>query len=68
METIIQRYGNSQPGVRLSGFVVERLVQYWLEDLSKGKSIAEEEPEKTLTQTGFIEAIKGADIFLEADL
>lgn len=68
MENVVARFSNRKAGERLYKAEFEILTLRWLSSLTLNTQNIKEEPESTLTPTGFIEAIKGADVLLEAEL
>ena len=66
MDNVVARYSPGRAGERLYGEVFELLAFQWLLDLSIGSENSSKEPEKMLALSGFNEAIKGANVLLEA--
>jgi len=67
MENVVARYSHGKAGERLYGAVFEILVLRWLNNLASQPPIIDQEPERTLAQAGFINAIQGADVLLEGE-
>lgn len=67
MQNVVARYSNRKPGERLYEEEFEILSLRWLNHLTIKKYSKGEEPEKTLELSGFIDAIKDADVLLEAE-
>ena len=65
MDAVAPRYTEIKPGERVYHTTFEFLIMQWLNDIANGKQSVNGEPEKTLALTGFNEAIKDADVFLE---
>lgn len=65
MRSIVRRYDGSRDSRRLYKVSLVLLVLQWLTNLSIGNEQTGQEPEKTLTRVGFIEAIRGGDIIAE---
>lgn len=68
MRNVVARLSDRKPGERLYSEEFEILTLRWLNRLVLGIQRDGEEPEKTLALSGFTEAIKGADVLLEAEL
>lgn len=66
MTDVVKRYRVTQLDGRLAGIAFALLVLPWLNDLSSGRRNYSQEPEKSLAQTGFLDAIKGGNIELGA--
>ena len=67
MDNVVARYSHGKAGERLYGAVFEMLALLWLNNLALQPSDVDKEPEKTLALSGFINAIQGADVLLEAE-
>ncbi len=67
MDDVVARYSHGKAGERLYGAVFEILALRWLNNLTSQPSAISKEPEKTLALSGFINAIQGADVRLEAE-
>ena len=67
MEDVVARYSRGNVGERLYGAVFEILALRWLINLASQPQSTAKEPEKTLAQSGFLYAIQGADVLLEAE-
>lgn len=67
MEDVVARYSHGKAGERLYGAVFEILALRWLNNLTSQPPIIDKEPERTLAQAGFINAIQGADVLLEGE-
>lgn len=67
MDNVVARYSHRNAGERLYGAVFELLAFQWLNNLTSRPSETGKEPEKTLALSGFINAIQGADVLLEAE-
>jgi len=65
MDKVVTRYLRRNPGRRLYGEELEILLLRWLINLTTEMQQATEEPEKTLSRSGFNESIKGAEVLLE---
>lgn len=67
MDNVVARYSHGNAGERLYGAVFEIFALRWLNGLTSRPSAIDKEPEKTLALSGFIYAIQGADVLLEAE-
>ena len=67
MEDVVARYSHGKAGERLYGAVFEILALRWLINLASQSQTANQEPEKTLAQSGFLNAVQGADVLLEVE-
>jgi hypothetical protein len=67
MDDVVARYSHGKAGERLYGAVFEILVLRWLNNLTSQPSVTDKEPEKTLALSGFLHAVQGADVLLEAE-
>ena len=67
MEDVVARYSHGNAGERLYGAVFEILALRWLINLASQPQTASQEPEKTLAQSVFLNAVQGADVLLEAE-
>lgn len=67
MKDVVARYSPGKVGERLYGAVFEILALRWLINLASQPSAIDKEPEKTLARSGFLYAIQGADVLLEAE-
>ena len=67
MDDVVARYSHGKAGERLYGAVFEILVLRWLNNLTSQPAVVGKEPEKTLALSGFISAVQGADVLLEAE-
>src|SRR5205085_9475212 len=63
MDKIVTRYLKEDSERRPYGSILELVVFQWLNDLATNPGNANEEPEKTLSLSGFITSIKDAAIF-----
>ncbi|HXL36123.1 MAG TPA: hypothetical protein VN954_02855 [Ktedonobacteraceae bacterium] len=68
MDKVVTRYLKREPGQRLYGAELELVVLQWLTDLTQGTQENVEEPEITLSISGFIESIKGATVLAEEEI
>jgi hypothetical protein len=69
MSNIIARYlPRIGPHERLSGSVLQMLLEQWLQDLSRAKGNGHAEPESTLAPTGLLEALRGTVVLAHARL
>ncbi len=68
MQNVTSRYLSSLPHVQLRGVQLELLLMRWLNDLAAGKLSTADEPERTLHEVGFLDAIRNARITHEAPL
>lgn len=68
MQNVIARYSDRKPGERLYEEEFEILALRWLNHLTIKAQNSGEEPEKTLVLSGFVEAIKDADVLLGAEV
>lgn len=68
MDQVVERYLKQKTARRLYGRELELLVLQWLLNLATKPQQEVEEPEKTLSRSGFNEDIKGADILMEQPL
>jgi hypothetical protein len=68
MHNVVARYSDRKPGERLYEPEFEILALRWLNHLTINTQNSGEEPEKTLALSGFDEAIKDADVLLEAEV
>ena len=69
MQALMARYlPNIPPTQRLSGASLELVVVHWLNELAAGVRDADAEPERSLASTGFLTAIRGADVTPEPAL
>jgi hypothetical protein len=62
MDEVINRYRTEQMSRRLYTEVLEFLVFQWLMSLANSEQESSEEPEKTLSLSGFNKSIKGATV------
>jgi hypothetical protein len=67
MEDVVARYSHGKAGERLYGAVFEILALRWLNNLTAQPPTIDKEPERTLAQAGFLYAVQGADVLLEAE-
>jgi len=66
MKNIVTRYlPELGPEERLRGAELELLVLHWLNNLAWTPQIPNEEPEKSLAASGFLETIQGAIVLIE---
>lgn len=65
MDKVVTRYLKEDSERRLYGSILELIVFQWLNDLATNPGTGDEEPEKTLALSGFIESIKDATILTE---
>ena len=68
MDKVVTRYLKREPGQRLYGAELELVVLQCLTDLTQGTQENVEEPEITLSISGFIESIKGATVLAEEEI
>jgi len=68
MDKVVARYLKRDPGQRLYGAELELVVLQWLTDLTQATQKNVEEPEITLSISGFIESIKGATVLAEEEI
>ena len=68
MDRVVARYSSREPGERMYEAEFVFLVLRWLNNLATKQQNIGEEPEKSLAILGFIEAVRGADVLLEAEL
>src|SRR5207253_2266346 len=69
MNDVVRRYlPNVNTKERLRGTELEFLVLQWLIDLTGGAQEANQEPEKSLALTNFLDSIRGATVIAEASL
>jgi len=66
MKEVIRRYAPPNLEGRLSGSELTLLVFIWLAELSQSREGTTVEPEQTLAQSGFLDAIKGGILTREA--
>lgn len=66
MSDVVSRYSVILPDGRLTEFAFALLILPWLNDLSSGSRDHDQEPERSLAQTGFLEAIRGGSVELGA--
>ena len=62
MDRVVNRYRTEQMSRRLYTEVLEFLVFQWLMSLTNSEQESSEEPEKTLSLSGFNKSIKGATV------
>ncbi|WP_309895305.1 hypothetical protein [Archangium sp.] len=68
MSEVVTRYLPAASGARLHGVQLELLLMQWLTELVAGVPRSPGEPEGTLSKTGFLEAIRDAQVLHEASL
>jgi len=68
MTEVVTRYLPAAPGARLHGVQLELLLVQWLTELVAQMPRSQGEPERTLGKTGFLEAIRDAQVLHEAPL
>lgn len=67
MASVVTRYlGAQTPGSRLQGIQLQAVVYRWLIDLADDRVSTEAQAIASLSATGFIDAIRGATVELEA--
>lgn len=66
MSEVVERYSVILPDSRLTGVAFALLILPWLNDLSSGRRDSGQEPESSLAQTGFLDAIQGGSVELGA--
>lgn len=64
MSDVVERYSLTHSDSRLTGTAFALLVLPWLNDLSSGSHDDGQEPERSLAQTGFLDAIQGGNVEL----
>ncbi|HEX6797125.1 MAG TPA: hypothetical protein VF116_05345 [Ktedonobacterales bacterium] len=64
MSHVVERYSLIPSDGRLTGTAFALLVLPWLNDLSSGRRDDCQEPETSLAQTGFLDAIRGGHVEL----
>lgn len=68
MENVVARYSHGTDNKeRLGGEYLELLFLQWLFDLSNIPQRIDDEPEKSLALSGFLDAVRGAAVIYEAE-
>ncbi len=68
MENVIRRYSPKKPDQRLYESELELLALQWLANVVAKHRETIEEPEKTLAQAGFNDAVKKGIVLIEEEL
>ncbi len=69
MRPVMQRYlSHIDTKDRLSGSVLELLVLHWLNEIALNGKQPEEDPERLLATSGFLDSLRDAMILVEANL
>ena len=66
LDSVVARYLKSKAKRRLSGEELELVISQWLIELTLDHHEPREEPERTLAMSGFLDAIRGGSVVVEA--